>query len=99
MLGIAKWRGFGIDFMHSLADVCVVEDSYSFGIRGHEAVFDAIVHHLNEVPCPALATVQVALLGRAADFLAAWRARNVARSGRERGKGWIKMLHDVRLAA
>src|SRR6185503_398394 len=38
----------------------------AFGIGGHEAVLDAVVHHLDEVAGAALAAVQIAVRGGAA---------------------------------
>ena len=70
-----------------------------FGVGGHDAVFDAVVDHLDEVAGAVGTAVQVALFGGAAEFLAARRARNVADAGSEGGEDGIEMLDDVFFAA
>ena len=54
-----------------LADPGVLEDVEPLGVGGHQAVLDAVVDHLDEVPRAAGPAVQVALLGRPAELLAA----------------------------
>ena len=57
----------------------VLQDVAALGVRGHEAVLDAVVDHLHEVARRRRAAVQVAVLGGAAEPLAAGRARDGAR--------------------
>ena len=69
----------------------VPQDVEALGVGGHEAVLDAVVHHLHEVPGAVRAAVQVALLGRAAarsrpGRRAAPRPRR-ARASRRAGRG------------
>ena len=78
MLGIAQRRRLGVDLVRLLADVGGAQDAQALGIGGHDAVLDAVVHHLDEVTGTIRAAVQVALLGGAADFLAPGRARDIA---------------------
>src|SRR5437899_7948070 len=88
MVGIAKGRGLGVDLVFLFTDVGVAQDRQTFGIGGHEAVLDAVVHHLDEMASAGRPAVQVALFGRATDLLASWGARDVAwprRQGLENG--------------
>ena len=64
--GIAQRRRLGVDGVRLLADVGGAQDVHALGVGGHEAVLDAVVHHLDEVPGAVRPAVQVALLGGAA---------------------------------
>ncbi len=66
VLGVAERRGFGVDGASLRADVGVAKDVQPFGVGGHDAVLDAVVDHLDEMPCAAWAAVQVAVFGGAA---------------------------------
>ena len=70
-----------------------------FGVGGHDAVLDAVVDHLHEVPGAGGPAVEVAVLGGAADLLAAGRAGDVAAARGERLEDRIEALHRVRVAA
>src|SRR5205823_13973075 len=88
MVGVAQGCRLGVDLMLLLADIGLAQDSQAFGIGGHEAVLDAVVHHLDEMASAGRPAVQVALFGRATDLLASWGARDVAwprRQGLENG--------------
>ena len=98
MLRIAQRRGLGIDLMCALAYVCALENAETFGIGGHEAVLDSVVHHLDEVTGAIWAAVQITLLCRTADLIPPGCAWDVARARRERSKNWIEMLHDFLFA-
>ena len=92
VLGVAQRRRFRVDLVESLADVGAAQDAQALGVGGHDAVFDAVVDHLDEVPGPRWPAVQVALLGGAADLLASRRARDVADAGRQRLEDRIEVL-------
>ena len=49
MLGIAKRGGLGVGRVILLADIGVAQDPETLGIGGHDAVFDAIMNHFDEV--------------------------------------------------
>ena len=66
VLGIAQRRGFRIDHAGLLADIGGLENRQPFGIGRHHAVFDAVVHHLDEMAGAVRPAMQIALLGRAA---------------------------------
>src|ERR1700691_334929 len=65
-LGVTQRRGLRVDLLLVLADVGALDDGQALGDRGHHAVLDAVVHHLDEVPGAVRPAVQVPLLGRAA---------------------------------
>ena len=67
-----------------LAGVGVVEDVEAFGVGGHDAVLDAVVHHLDEVAGAVGSAVEIAMLGGAADLLASGRARGFVDAGGQR---------------
>ena len=49
VLGIAQWRGLGVDCFGVLADIGSLENAESFGVSSHHAVLDSVVHHLDEM--------------------------------------------------
>src|SRR5439155_8482826 len=69
------------------------------GVGRHEAVLEAVMDHLHEVPGAVRATVQVTLLRRPTPLFATGRARHVPWAGRQRREERVQMTHDVRLAA
>jgi hypothetical protein len=83
----------GVDLAGSLADAGVVQDAQPLGVGGHDAVLDAVVDHLHEVPGPVRPAVQVALLGGAADPLAPRRAWDVADARPQRLEDWVEPPH------
>ena len=68
VLGIAQRRRFGIDDAGFLADVGGFEDAQPLGIGRHHAVFDAVMHHLDEMAGAVRSAMQIALLGCAVPF-------------------------------
>ena len=65
-------------------DIGVLQDVEAFGIGLHQAVFDAVVDHLDEVAGADRAGMDVALLDARIAPFAAGRARNVADARRQR---------------
>src|SRR5208283_5877260 len=59
----------------------------------HDAVLDAVVHHLDEMAATAGSAVQVAVLGGSANLLPPRRTGDIAASGRDRLKDRVKMLY------
>src|SRR5262249_56442762 len=72
---------------------------HSFRVGGHDAVFDAIVDHLDEVTGAVSSAMQVTELGGAADLLAPGRARDISSSRGERLEDRIEMPHGHLRAA
>src|SRR6266576_1840959 len=52
------------DLLRVELELGVLHDLEALGVRLHQAVLDAVVHHLHEVPCARRADVRVALLRR-----------------------------------
>src|SRR5215510_13563012 len=100
MFRVAQRRRFGIDLMLFLAHVGGSQDAQTLGVGAHDAVFDAVVNHLDEVACAIWPAMQIALLGGTANFLASRRARYlVAHARSQPGEDWIKVLDYIVLAA
>src|SRR5262249_34453267 len=83
VFGIAQGGRLGVDVAHMFADVSTLEDTKAFGVGGHDAVFDAVVDHFDEVARAVGPAMEIALLGGAAKLFAAGSARDVARTGGE----------------
>jgi hypothetical protein len=67
-----------------VADIRVLQDVQAFRIGRHAAVLDAVVDHLDEMPGAGWPTMQVAVLGGAADLIAPGGARRRFDFGRQR---------------
>ena len=83
VLGVPERRRFRVLLVRSLADVGVLQDVEALAVGRHQPVLDPVVDHLHEVAGAGGPAVQVAVLGGAAELLAARRARN-RRRGRAR---------------
>ena len=76
--------------MGALTNVSVAQDGHPLGIGGHDAVLDAVMHHLDEVAGAARPAVQVALLGSAAQFFSAGSSGDFTYPRRQRFENRIK---------
>src|SRR5262245_48888393 len=99
MFRIPKRRGLGVDGAALLADVGMLQNVEALSVRRHQAVFDAVVHHLDEMPGAARSTMQIAFLRGAAGLFASSRARYLPASGREAFEDRIESFDDVARAA
>src|SRR6266481_9643120 len=99
MVAIAQRRGFGINFGLHPADPGGLQHPESFRVSGHDPILNTVVNHLDEMTGPVGTTMQITLLGGAAEFLATGRARDVAAARRQGGENGIKTLHHIGLAA
>src|SRR5437773_11002125 len=99
MLGIAQRRRLRVLGVRLLTDVGSAQYAETFRIRGHDAVLDAVVNHLDEMAGAVRSAVEVALLGRTGDVVAPRRAFDVASARCEARKNWVETLHRRRLAA
>src|SRR5262249_45947828 len=63
MLGIAQWRGLGINSMFLFANIRGVQHTHPFGVGSHDAVLHSVVDHLHKMAGAVRTTVQVALFG------------------------------------
>src|SRR5262249_7023763 len=66
-----------------------------FGVGGHHAVFDAVVHHFDEMPRAARSAMQIALLCCAANFLAARREWNISNAGAQRLENRVESANGI----
>src|SRR5208337_5070513 len=78
MFGITQRCGLRINSMGLLADVGGAQKTKPFGVGGHDAVLNSVVHHLDEVTAPAWPAVQISLFGRTAYLLASRCLRYIA---------------------
>src|SRR5262249_15429281 len=81
MRWITKRSCFRVDRVVVFTNVSATKNSEAFGVSSHQAVFYAVVDHLDEVAGAAWATVQVSVFGRAGEPLPAMRLGNIAASG------------------
>src|SRR5438477_204473 len=72
-----------------------LEDVEPPGVGLHQPVLDPVVDHLDVVAAAGRAGVQVALLGGAAELLAAGGARDVAAAGGQRLEDRVEPLHRL----
>src|SRR5581483_6986638 len=80
-------------------DIGILQDVETFGIGLHQAIFDAVVDHLDEVSGADRAGMDVALLDSGVAAFAMLRARYVAGAGRKRLEDRIEPVDDGLLAA
>src|SRR4029453_1646665 len=93
MLRVAQRRCFGIDLMFLLAYVGGSQDTQSLGVGGHDAVFNAVMNHLDEVAGAVWPAMQIALLGGTACLLTSRGARYlVAHARSQPGEDGIEVL-------
>ena len=98
-LGVVQGRRFRVDLVWSLTNVRAAQDSQSLGIGGHHAIFDAVVHHLHEVPGSRGPTVQVAQLGGPVDFVSPRGAWDFAHAWRQSLEHRVQALHRLNRTA
>src|SRR5271169_5044902 len=49
-LAVTQWRRLGIDRVGLFADIGGAQYPQALGVGGHDAVLDAVVHHLDKMP-------------------------------------------------
>ena len=99
MLRIAQRRRLRVGFTLPRPRVGGVQNAQALGIRGHDAVFDAVVNHFDEMARAVRTAMQVALFGGTAKLLATGRAGNIADAGRQGCENGIQTFNDVLFAA
>src|SRR5579875_1934592 len=97
-LGLAQRGRLGVDLVLVLARVGVLDDVKALGDRGHHAVLDAVVDHLDEVPGAVGPAVQVPLGGGAAVLRPAGRRHRVALAGGDGPEDRVEPLDRLGLA-
>src|SRR6476646_9374936 len=74
--------------------VRVAEDIEAFGVSLHDSVFDAVVHHFDEMASPRGAAIDVTFFSSSRQLVASRSARDVAAAGSERLENGIELLND-----
>ena len=85
--------------LRQCVDIGVLQDVETFGIGLHQAIFDAVVDHLDEMPGADRAGVEIALLDAGVASLPPLGARNVAEAGRKRGEDRVEAFDHLLVAA
>src|ERR1700722_897309 len=80
-------------------DIGVLQNIETLGIGLHQAIFDAVVNHLDEVSGADRPGVNVALLDPAIAALASRGAWDIADARRQRREDRIKAIHPRLVAA
>src|SRR5690349_427899 len=75
-----------------LADIRGAQHGQAFRVRSHDAVFDAVVNHFDEMTGTVWPTMQITLLGGTRGLVAPRSARYVADAGSEAGKDGIQVF-------
>src|ERR1700720_4236289 len=99
MFRIAQGSSLGVDLAISLADVGVMENVQTFGISSHQAVLNAVVHHLHEVARTGRPAMEVAFFRSAWLLFPSGGALYIAAAWREGLENRIQMRHHLPLTA
>ena len=99
LLWVAERSGFGINRLSFCADIGIFKDIHAFGVGGHDAVFDAVVDHFNEVTSAVGSAVEVAEFGGALVIGTSHCAGDVADARSEGAEDRVEVLDDFVLAA
>src|SRR5205823_12023608 len=85
--------------MGLLPDIGGAQDADALRVSRHDAVFDAVMDHLDEVAGAVRPAMQVTVLGSAADVLTARSGRYIASARSQRGKQRVEMPDNLCFAA
>src|SRR2546422_2714865 len=97
VLGGTQRRGLSVDHAVLFANVGSAQNTHPLSVGGHDAVLNAIMHHLDKVTGAVWAAVQITLLGGAANLLTSRGTRYVAHAGSQPGEDGIEVLDHLRL--
>jgi len=78
-----------------LAHVRMVQNVEPLGIGCHDAVFDAVVHHLHEMACAVWPAVKISLLSRSTPFFPARCSGNRTPAGSQGFENRIQVLNRL----
>src|SRR5690349_24826012 len=81
------------------ARVRVLQDIQAIDVSHHQAILDAVVHHLHKMPRARRTAVQIALFRCTANLFASWRAWYIAAARSERLEDGIEAFHNRRFPA
>src|SRR5262249_3522723 len=96
---IAQRGRFRIGVALLLPNISSFQHPKALGVCRHNAVFDAVVNHLDEMAGPVGTAMQVALFGGTLEFFAARGARDAADTGAEGGENGVQLLNHIGFAA
>ncbi len=77
--------------------MALAHDVEAFAVGLHQPVFDAVMHHLDEVPCAVGTAVQIAEMRGTAFCGAAVSGLHFALSWRQRLEDWFELPEDIGL--
>ena len=92
---VAQGGGFRVNFAPLLADTGMLENIQPFRVGGHQRIFDAIVHHLDEVAGAIRSAVQITPLGRRRVAFAAGRAFDITPARSQCRENGIQVFHGL----
>src|SRR5579872_3071161 len=75
-----------------------MQDVQTLGISRHNAVFDSVVYHLDEMPGATGSAMQISLLGRAASLIATGCSGRSSDPRSKRSEDWIEALDHILFA-
>src|SRR5262245_19867154 len=99
MLGVAQWRGLGIDPVLLQANIGRTEDTESLSVGRHDSIFDTVVYHFHEMAGAIRTAVQITLSGRSIGLLESRRLRYPTFAGRQRREDRVELFDHVFFAA
>jgi len=93
--GIAQRSGFGVDLGFLFADVGLMQDTESLGVRCHQPVFYPVMDHLDEMPGAVWAAVQITQFGSTTLRCPPRSSGNVSNPWSQLLKDGIEPLHNI----
>src|SRR5581483_2805325 len=99
VLRVTQGRRLGVSLALSSAGISRFQNTHALRIGGHDAVFNAVVDHFDEVTSPIRTAMQITLFGRAVEFFAAGSAWNTADARRQGSENGIQVLNHLEFAA
>src|SRR5579872_1154039 len=100
MVRISQWRCLGIDGSATLlSGISVPQNVQALGVGRHNAVFDPVMNHLDEMAGAGRTAMEITFLGRAMTLFPALRARDIAASRSKRLQDGSEMLYGLTLAS
>src|SRR3984957_10523688 len=73
----------------------MVQDVQPLGVGGHDAVFHAVVHHLDKVTCAAGPAMEISLFRGTAYLVSPWGTRNLADTGSDGFEDRVQVLDSI----
>src|SRR6266852_5044378 len=99
VLRISQRRSLGIDLLLMFANVCMMQDVQALSVGGHDAVFNTIMDHFDEVTSTIRPTVQVPLLSSSTNLFSSRCARDCIDARSQGREDRVEVLDDILLTA